>query len=261
MDGRTLPGRRLRVIGREPLTTALDIAVSRALRRVLPEYDAERVEAIQDDVRRSFGELLRANGERVRGVTKSRFMEELERSRDSILVAHRRAEEELRRLQETVECLRAIQVDSRLRDRSDDLERSLGFEEELTRRFADVLARAAEGGVPIGVLTEELVAAAGALARDERERAASGRAAGTEEEIQRYQRRIDKLTASLARTEDALKKLSRLEEGDAGIASIYRTVQGLSEDELELERKRELLAEIFSANLLLQKAERYSPPR
>ena len=48
-------------------------------------------------------------------------------------------------------------------------------------------------------------------------------------------------------------RLSKLEDSDGGIASIYRTVQGLAADVGDFEQKRNVLAQIFEANLVLQK--------
>ena len=41
---------------------------------------------------------------------------------------------------------------------------------------------------------------------------------------------------------------------DDGIASIYRDVQGLSSDEANAEAKKEMMAQIFQANVLLRRA-------
>ena len=40
---------------------------------------------------------------------------------------------------------------------------------------------------------------------------------------------------------------------EAGIASVYREVQGLSDADNQFGKKKELMADIFAANLQLQK--------
>lgn len=67
------------------------------------------------------------------------------------------------------------------------------------------------------------------------------------------QRRAAKLERSLQDARAAKAYVSGLEHVDQGIASIYREVQGLPSDDPRRERKRDVLARIFQANLALQK--------
>ena len=72
-------------------------------------------------------------------------------------------------------------------------------------------------------------------------------------EIELLQRRIAKLTQSLGLTEQELARLRSLKDLDPGLESIYRTVQGLGNEDLHRELKRELMAKIFEANLDLRR--------
>lgn len=70
-------------------------------------------------------------------------------------------------------------------------------------------------------------------------------------EVDKLQRRIDKLSRAL---EDAQEELVRSREGkeiDPGVASAYRTVQGLR-DTNGSSAKREMLSKLFEANLELR---------
>ena len=75
------------------------------------------------------------------------------------------------------------------------------------------------------------------------------------EEIDRLERRIGKLSHLLGQTEE---ELARLMEGgfdaEDGVASIYRTAQGLSNRDHAYEKKRELMHEIFKANMEFRSA-------
>jgi diguanylate cyclase (GGDEF)-like protein len=75
--------------------------------------------------------------------------------------------------------------------------------------------------------------------------------------IDQLERRIAKLTHLLGITEDELRRVAGMKNIDLGIASIYRTVQGLSDDAVQKEKKRVMMREIFQANLELKK--RLSP--
>jgi len=72
-------------------------------------------------------------------------------------------------------------------------------------------------------------------------------------EIELLQRRIDKLSRALGGTEGEIQRILRLKNVDSGVASIYRSVQGLSEDQVENELKTELMSKIFEANVELRK--------
>lgn len=77
-------------------------------------------------------------------------------------------------------------------------------------------------------------------------------AAAHQRQIDVLERRIAKLSGLLERTELALQHIAALKDVDPGIASIYRGVQGLSADAVALASKRDLLEQIFRANLELK---------
>jgi hypothetical protein len=69
--------------------------------------------------------------------------------------------------------------------------------------------------------------------------------------IDRLERRVAKLIATLEATELALQRALVTKYLDTGIASLYRVVQGLSADDPQNQQKREMMKEIFQANLEL----------
>jgi hypothetical protein len=71
-------------------------------------------------------------------------------------------------------------------------------------------------------------------------------------QVENLERRIAKLTRSIAMTREALAKIALMEDFDPGIPSIYRDVQGLTQVDESFSVKRELLADIFEANVQLQ---------
>jgi hypothetical protein len=72
-------------------------------------------------------------------------------------------------------------------------------------------------------------------------------------EVDTLRRRVEKLSGTLELTERRLKEVAAMRSIDDGISSMYREVQGLRHGDLQVTRKRELMAEIFQANLRLQK--------
>jgi len=71
-------------------------------------------------------------------------------------------------------------------------------------------------------------------------------------QVEMLERRIAKLTRHLARAEENLVRMAAMRGDDAGIASIYRTVQGLSPEERALAFKQKLMQKIFQANVELR---------
>jgi hypothetical protein len=71
-----------------------------------------------------------------------------------------------------------------------------------------------------------------------------------EGDVQRLERRIKKLVESVEENERALERAS-VEDVDPGVASVYRSVQGLAGAQ-DSPRKSELMASLFQANLELR---------
>jgi len=66
------------------------------------------------------------------------------------------------------------------------------------------------------------------------------------------ERRIRKLMTHLDEAELELARAAQRSAVDPGIASIYRVVQGLAGTDEIASRKRELMADLFRANLRLR---------
>lgn len=72
-------------------------------------------------------------------------------------------------------------------------------------------------------------------------------------EIDVLRRRVAKLTQSLGLTEQEIARLRKMKVADDGVASIYREVQGLGDEDGQAEMKKVLMDSIFKANLDLQR--------
>jgi diguanylate cyclase (GGDEF)-like protein len=73
------------------------------------------------------------------------------------------------------------------------------------------------------------------------------------ERIDVLERRIAKLVHVLGVTEEELQRVAALKGIDLGIASIYRTVQGIAQDATFREQKLRMMRNIFEANLDLKR--------
>jgi len=73
-----------------------------------------------------------------------------------------------------------------------------------------------------------------------------------DKQIDQLERRVRKLAGMLEMTEAELKRVAELKDVDPGIASVYRSVQGLSGQERDFELRKQLMNEIFKANIELR---------
>lgn len=72
-------------------------------------------------------------------------------------------------------------------------------------------------------------------------------------QIETLERRITKLSDSLGMTEAELQRALTQKTVDPGVASIYKTVQGLSSNDVQVQLKKALMSKIFEANVELRK--------
>lgn len=108
-----------------------------------------------------------------------------------------------------------------------------------------------EGSPELKKLEHEVLALAEKSLRDARAVEADAETQG--KQIDTLERRIGKLKSLLDQAEVELHATARRKGVEEGVASIYRTVQGLSQGDGDFERKREALTLIFEANAKLQK--------
>lgn len=90
-----------------------------------------------------------------------------------------------------------------------------------------------------------------AIIRAELQKSYEGKLQGHQEEVDILKRRISKLNVILDETEGELRRVMLLKSVDPGIASVYRSVQGLAEGDPDFELKHKLMTSIFEANLML----------
>ncbi|MBI5361745.1 MAG: GGDEF domain-containing protein [Planctomycetes bacterium] len=102
-------------------------------------------------------------------------------------------------------------------------------------------------------LDKDAIATAISRMADAKASAKAGEVDEAKRTIDMLERRIGKLTHALGVTEEELQRIAAMKNVELGEASIYRTVQGLSDDARDKERKREMMKDIFHANFELKK--------
>ena len=239
--------RAMRLVRKQDFVAQLEQALARILRKRLGRVDPRLEMGILLDVHHMVVEQVRAQGRRVRGMSKESFLAELERSQHRLIEARDRAREELDALNRQLARLRNAGVGSA--ELVDPLLAPAGRAELAARLRALYESSELAAELP-PELAERVIAFTGRALRAELERASP---AG-ESDIEKLQRRIDKLKGSLAQTEEALRKLALLKDVDPGVASEFRTVQGLSDLDAMFGQKNHLLRDIFEANCQLREA-------
>jgi hypothetical protein len=123
---------------------------------------------------------------------------------------------------------------------------------ELADRLSALFAEAGVLGPDLARLQKALINMALRGVHEERQRDIDRKLAGNEFELELLRRRVSKLTAALAVTEEELRRVMALKDVDPGVASIYRTVQGLSADAANAQARIEMLTHIFEENVELR---------
>jgi diguanylate cyclase (GGDEF)-like protein len=115
--------------------------------------------------------------------------------------------------------------------------------EEKVRRLLQLA-----GGTELAVLEREVLAILQTVGEARRPRASR---AEVLEEIRVLEERIAQQKRMLDASEDELTRMIQEKSVDPGVASLYRTVQGLDPSEQNFQKKKELLAVIYRANVEL----------
>lgn len=102
-------------------------------------------------------------------------------------------------------------------------------------------------------LDRDTIAAAISRMADAKTSASSSEVSEAKRTIDTLERRIAKLTTALGVTEEELQRIAAMKNIELGVASIYRSVQGISSDAQDREKKREMMKTIFHANFELKK--------
>jgi diguanylate cyclase (GGDEF)-like protein len=116
-------------------------------------------------------------------------------------------------------------------------------------KIRELFGDAADDQALLARIEQEVIGNALREMRGELSRALADSASEQRRQIEVLERRIGKLTHALGVTEEELQRVLKLKGVDPGVASVYRSVQGLSSDEVAAELKKELMSKIFQANV------------
>ena len=229
---------KVSVLGIDRIVGLIEEAVHRSLKSRLVGMERE---AVADATKAEFLRLLRSN-------------ETLRREKSELEQLKERAEEEIDQLRREL-AKEERTLATRLQEVGlADAARHQGEDQAIAERIRQVFAALAANGSGLPAeLQERMLELVLETVAAERHQGDAARRALRDREVENLQRRIQKLNETLAQTEHRLRQVAAMKNIDDGISSIYRDVQGLDLGDLQVARKRELMAEIFAANLKLQR--------
>lgn len=105
----------------------------------------------------------------------------------------------------------------------------------------------------IEALEAQIVELAVAELYEERRKAVAAQMSEHRRQVDVLERRIAKLTSVIGVTEDELARVMAMKMVDPGVASIFKTVQGLRGDDPQQQAKKAMMSTIFEQNLAFQK--------
>lgn len=239
--------RRWKLVGRDALEQAVAESLEIVVQQEIGELDAEVAERVQQSFLREFRSRIRGGGRSLRAVSKKDFLEELERSNSELTAKRNETRRELSDLEVKVKKIESgedpsAQPAAGLRA-AEVRVRVLSFLEDRlkTARTRDDLGR--------GLLDF----ASSLVQEDRRRRGLDDPAATSNEALDRYRRRIEKLRSALSVTEGQLEELARRaqEDPDGAASPLARAVLDGREGD---ENRRALMRRLFEENIALREA-------
>lgn len=244
--------RRMNLVGGSELAASIDQAVAQALARHLPDVSPEAAREVARSTRGALLLLLKSRSKKVRGLPKAHFLKEVEASKRKIVAEREAARRELEALLEELGQKHVEFRESRETLVRETFDKGVIQDQELSQIIYNALG-GPDATPEMRKLQRQLTGMVLESLQRERQRAVDEKTTEHSDELRRYELRIAKLTKSLELTEEELKRIAAMKNVDPGVASIYRTIQGLNADDEHAESKKEMLAGIFQANLALQR--------
>jgi len=260
--GSIMTRRRLSLVSADTLPRIVQSAVHRSLRSPTtgspttgsPITGGPSDGELAARLARELVRAIRGGGRSVYGMSREDVLTELERANHGLVLAREQARAELDELRRRAGTHRAELIRARAAAARDDDGAGAAQEADAAQRLAQVFAIAERDGASAEELELRVRQLFTRTVRRERSRILDELGAEHDRRIDVLERRIAKLNATLERSEAAVRELAARKDVDEGLASIYRTVQGLGADEHDAEAKRLMLETLFLANLELRGA-------
>jgi len=241
--------KQVKVLNSKRITEMINQAVTQAVSGYTSKVGMEERRRIEHDAKREFFKLMEIHQE----VVASR--DELAEQRKILDVQVRMVEDELKSQQTSLANEQGRVIQGRLTFSSGEVR---GLESRLVALMSRLLDDEQLDDLMQSedvdqALEDYMYELAGEFVQEEKKRAMALDQNAQVRKINNLEKRIEKLTNSLDLSEQMLLDVKAGKSVDEGLASIYRTVQGLENEDESYEKKQALLKGIFEYNLELQK--------
>lgn len=228
--------RRVLSVTRADVSRLIEVAVNRTLmERTIGGLSETQKRLVIDEAQERFNEGLKN-------------MHELRESQADVQDLRSEMEQGIAELRRDLEPRRGFVEQFEQEDGAPPVERFKALRLRLQARLLPIFDRLPPGGPTLRPTVMELME----LFQAELDGALESDRAGLASHVDQLERRVAKLLKSLEDTEQVLERISASKDLEYGIESIYRTVQGLGQNDHQHEKKKEMMAVIFEANLKLQ---------
>lgn len=247
-------GKKLNLVDNGVLLHSIGEAVQRALTERAPDLEDVTRKMIAGDTRRHLIELLKGRARSIRGLPEKAFLKKVQASRDKIVQEREAAQAQL------VELLRELEGkrgDLSVKEQMIASESAAASEIQnkiVAEQIQEVFRQCGGDVGDLAELQKKVTQLALSNLAGERQKTMDAQVSEHQREVEHFERRIAKLTESLAMTEEEMRRVAAAKGIEIGVASIYRQVQGLSGDDAHFEKKKELMSDIFQANMELKAA-------
>ncbi len=246
-------GKRLNLVGQAHLIKSIEAAARASVTTHLLGIDEEVLNRIATSTREELVRQLRAGSKAVRGMPKTAFLREVQEEKRQI---EEQREQARRDLEGLLSQLGERQQQNKLIEDelvAESLIAGAQQDHDLVQRVSDLFGDA-EGDEALAGIQDQVTRLLLSTMQTERDKLVDAQMADHRSEINNFERRIVKLTQSLELTEDELKRIAQSKGIEHGVSSIYREVQGLSEEDAAFETKKELMSSIFQSNIQLRES-------
>lgn len=236
--------KRWKLVGKDALDQAVAESLAQVVREEVGDLDPELLARVQASFLREFRARIRGGGRSLKAVSKKDFLQELERSNSELIAKRNETLKELSDLESKVRSIESGEAAPAAGLRAAEVRaRVLSFLEGRLKqaRSQDDLGR--------GLLEF----ASSLVQEDRRRRGLDDPTSSSNEALDRYRRRIEKLRSALSVTEGQLDELARRaqQDPDGAATPLARAfLEGREGDE----DRRALMQRLFEENIALREA-------
>ena len=230
--------RKVNVVGLDRIVGLIEEAVQGSLRdRLLSDERSE----VAESTKARFLELLQQN-------------RSLEEDRDALRAAKDDAQRQVDEMRSELTAQQAVLERREAEAQARAEARQADQDDKLVSAFALAVRAVERDESRAAQLIDGLQGFVLDTVQEQRRLEAAAREQGFERDTDNLRRRVRKLTDSLSESEQRLQRaVASKSADDTGVASVYSEVQGLANTDGQYAQKKALMADIFAANMSLQK--------